>query len=193
VAYQGGALSAVDASFEQHCEGATPALHGQIHWAADDPTLPQGAIYPPPPGLWSPSSATTPGTGSYVYLESDSGDTIGQGQSYVYTADSSAIVVYTNPGGVGFLVDGLTGWNGDFSTTTTSGALQTGYYGNPGNPALGDLSFVVPARGCNVRSGWFVVDKVEYSGSTLSAIDLRFEQHCDGLTPALRGQIHWVE
>jgi hypothetical protein len=27
----------------------------------------------------------------------------------------------------------------------------------------------------------------------LIAIDLRFEQHCEGAAPALHGQIHWVK
>jgi hypothetical protein len=34
---------------------------------------------------------------------------------------------------------------------------------------------------------------VTYDGSTVTAIDLRFEQHCAGSTAALRGEIHWSE
>jgi len=37
-----------------------------------------------------------------------------------------------------------------------------------------------------------VVDGVTYSGATLTSLDLRFEQHCEGLAPALHGQIHWA-
>ena len=42
-------------------------------------------------------------------------------------------------------------------------------------------------------AGWFVVDSVTYDGSTLTAIDLRFEQYCDGRAPALYGAIHWSQ
>ena len=44
-----------------------------------------------------------------------------------------------------------------------------------------------------VQHGWFVVDAVTYVGDTLTAIDLRFEQHCEGHAPALRGEIHWIQ
>jgi hypothetical protein len=46
--------------------------------------------------------------------------------------------------------------------------------------------------GCNSSTGWFVVDGVSYVGDTLTSIDLRFEQHCESATPALRGKIHWA-
>jgi hypothetical protein len=74
--------------------------------------------------------------------------------------------------------------------------LQPGYY--PGlqrypfhNPALGGLDWYGQGRGCNTLQGWFVVDSVTYIGGALAAIDLRFEQHCQGITPALHGAIHW--
>jgi len=47
-------------------------------------------------------------------------------------------------------------------------------------------------RGCNTLTGWFVVDSVTYNEIALTAIDLRFEQHCEGDLPALHGEIHWV-
>jgi hypothetical protein len=36
-----------------------------------------------------------------------------------------------------------------------------------------------------------VVDHVAYSGPNITALDLRFEQHCEGGNPALRGAIRW--
>ena len=75
--------------------------------------------------------------------------------------------------------------------------LQPGYYGSLQrypfhNPARGGLSWSGQGRGCNMLSGWFVVDAVSYVGGTLKAIDLRFEQACEGFMPPLRGQIHWT-
>jgi len=76
--------------------------------------------------------------------------------------------------------------------------LEQGYYGTLQrypfhNPAKGGLSWSGNGRGCNSLSGWFVVDSITYVGGTLSAIDLRFEQHCDGDTPALNGKVSWSQ
>ncbi len=75
--------------------------------------------------------------------------------------------------------------------------FQPGYYGNLerypfNNPVRGGLDWAGQGRGCSALTGWFTVDAVTYSGSTLTAIDLRFEQHCEGASPALHGQIHWA-
>jgi hypothetical protein len=56
----------------------------------------------------------------------------------------------------------------------------------------GGLSWGFEGRGCNNLNGWFAVDSVTYNGTALAAIELRFEQHCEGLAPALRGKIHWT-
>jgi hypothetical protein len=74
--------------------------------------------------------------------------------------------------------------------------LQPGYYGNLSrypfhNPAKGGLDWSGNGRGCNTLTGWFAIDSVTYTGTTLTQIDLRFEQHCEGGTPALHGAIHW--
>jgi len=45
--YFNGLLATVDLRFEQHCEGAAPALHGQIHWDVNAPTVPPGPLQPP--------------------------------------------------------------------------------------------------------------------------------------------------
>jgi hypothetical protein len=50
----------------------------------------------------------------------------------------------------------------------------------------------VEGRGCNTLQGWFVVDSIRYQSGKLQEIDLRFEPHCEGGTPALHGQVHWV-
>jgi hypothetical protein len=75
--------------------------------------------------------------------------------------------------------------------------LQPGYYANLErypfhNPANGGLDWIGEGRGCNTLTGWFAVDSVTYNSGTLSAIDLRFEQHCEGGPAALHGQIHWT-
>lgn len=199
VTYNNGNLTAIDLRFEQYCECGTSALHGQIHWTAYDTTSPPGPINPPPAGLWQPVSGSTPSSGNYIYLQSDSGDYIGQGQTYTYIPANATITVSATGGhlSTGISVNGDS-WSGDFQTMNSISQLQLGYYGNLerypfNNPALGGLSWYGFGRGCNTLTGWFAIDNVTYTSGSLMAIDLRFEQHCEGGSPALHGQIHWIK
>jgi hypothetical protein len=196
VTYLNGVLTAIDLRFEQHCEGGAPALHGQIHWQANDSTMPPGPVNPPPAGLWQPAPGSTPASGNYVYLESQPGDFIGQGQTFTYTKANAQLSISGSGGHFAISVNGNEFWSGDFQAMSSIGQLQFGYYGDLQrypfhNPVRGGLDWSGDGRGCNTLTGWFVVDSVTYASGILSAIDLRFEQHCEGGTPALHGQIHW--
>jgi hypothetical protein len=193
VTYTGTALTAIDLRFEQHCEGGAPALHGAIHWDVNDTTVPSGPI-DPPPDLWQPVAGTTPASGNFVYLESQPGDYIGGGATYTYTPPGATISVTGSGAHAGVNVSG---WYGDFQGMSSIAQLQPGYYGNLErypfyNPARGGLSWSGQGRGCNTLTGWFVVDAVTYASGALAALDLRFEQHCEGGPAALHGQIHWT-
>src|SRR5215510_7319886 len=89
-------------------------------------------------------------------------------------------------------------------TTTTSASiipmvpltqLQVGYYGNVTNRniAKGQLNWHGAGRACGVVSGWFVVDSVTYTGTAVTAINVRFEQHCENAAAALHGRIRWSQ
>ncbi len=198
VAYVDGVLTAIDLRFEQHCENSSAALHGQIHWSSNDATTPPGPVNPPPAGLWQPPAGSTPATGNYVYLQSDSGDYIGSGQTYLYTQANAQITVNASGGHLSLSILGNQDWYGDFQTMSVISQLQAGYYGNlkrypVHNPTKGGIDWYGQGRGCNTLTGWFVVDSVTYTNGLLTAIDLRFEQHCEGVTAALHGQIHWTQ
>ena len=198
VTYAGNVLTAIDLHFEQHCEGSAPAaLRGQIHWQANDPTAPPGPVNPPPAGLWQPAPGATPASGKYIYLQSDAGDFIGGGQTFLYTEANALLSVSASGGGLAVTVNGNQNWSGEFRAMNSLGLLQPGYYGDLRrypfhNPVKGGLSWSGQGRGCNTLTGWFVIDNVTYVGGVLTAIDLRFEQHCEGGAPALHGQIHWT-
>lgn len=186
-------LTAIALRFVQSCNGGTPALRGTIHWRSDDGTRPPPPVSPPPAGLWQPPSASIPASGSYVYLQSDGGDYVGAGQTFTYTPATASIAIAARGRGLSVSVAEWSGW---FEAMNSIAQLQVGYYGSLRrypfhNPTLGGLTWQGMGRGCNTLTGWFVVDLVMYAGSTLTALDLRFVQHCNGLVPALRGAIRW--
>lgn len=198
VTYNGDILTDIDLSFEQYCEGNSPALRGEIHWIVDDTTTSSGPVVPPPAGLWEPMQGSTPATGNYIYLVSQQGDFIGGGADYLYTDATAAITVDATDGRVSVSVTGTEGWNGEFQAMDILTDLEAGYYADLQrypfhNPVKGGLSWSGEGRGCNTLTGWFAADSVTYTANVLTAIDLRFEQHCEGDTPALFGEIHWVQ
>lgn len=198
VTYDGDTLVAVGLSFEQYCEGNTPALRGEIRWDASDTTSPPGPAAQAPAGTWEPLQGTTPDTGNYVYLVSQQGDFIGQGADYLYTDATATISVSPATGRVLVSVAGPENWSGDFQGMNFLTQLEPGYYGDLQrypfhNPVKGGLNWSGEGRGCNRLTGWFMVDNITFSGDVLTALDLRFEQHCEGDTPGLFGEIHWVQ
>ena len=198
VTYVGNTLTVIALRFEHHCGVATPALRGEIHWSAGDPTLPPNPVYPVPSSLWQPAAGSTPATGNFVYLNSDAGDFIGQGQTYTYTPSNATITVSAVAGRVTVRVTDAQAWTGEFQTMYTLSRLEPGYYPDLRrfpfhNPAKGGLSWSGHGRGCNTLRGWFVVDQVTYTSGVLTALDLRFEQRCEGGATALHGAIHWVQ
>lgn len=156
-----------------------------------------GPVNPPPAGLWQPAAGATPATGNFVYLTGDAGDYIGQGQTYTYTPATAVISVSSTGGLLSVNINGNTWWYGNFKVMNTLTQLQPGFY--PGlqrypfhNPVFGGLDWSGSGRGCNTLKGWFAIDNVSYDiNGTLAAIDLRFEQNCEGGTTALHGAVHW--
>jgi hypothetical protein len=191
-----GAVTAIDLRFEQHCEGGTAALRGELHWSAGDTTGAPGPENPPPAGLWKPDASFVPPAGNYVYLVSDNGDYIGAGRTQLLTPANSTLNVTTDL--TNALSIAVGGWSGNFVGMNSQSQLKPGYYGNLQrypfhNAVRGGLDWSGNGRGCNTLAGWFVVDKVSYALGQLTAIDLRFEQHCEGDIAAQRGVIHWAK
>lgn len=195
VRYEGSVMTAIDMRFEQHCGGQEPALRGRIRWSAQD-----GGAVPQPPaapsGLWAPAANAVPATGNYVYLQSTAGDYIGAGRTYTYTGSNAILSISGSNAYVGVRVTGDQNWTGDFAGMQDLPQLEPGYYGDLQrypfhNPVKGGLSWYGEGRGCNTLSGWFVVDDVTYVDGAMTALELRFEQRCEGGGSALRGKIKW--
>ena len=198
VTYNGTVVSAVDLSFEQYCDGAAAPLHGTIHWRADDPTRPPGPANPPPYNLWRPPSGALPGSGNFLYLESDSGDVVGQGRTYLLTQANATIDVVGAGAEISLTAADSQRWSGVFWKMNSIPQFTRGYYGelhSPEryNPTKGALRLSGPAANCGALTGWFLVEWIAFRNNSLVALDLRFEQHCDGGGPALHGVIHWTQ
>jgi hypothetical protein len=151
-------------------------------------------------GLADASSTTfdvvPPPNPALIRLESDPGDWVGAGRAYQYT-HTDAIITVTNIGRfLSLSIEGTEWWLGRFDGPDSLSQLTPGMYANVTrypfhDRAVGGLDWGGESRGCNTLTGWFAVDSVVYLDGTLDFIDLRFEQHCEGLAPALHGTIHW--
>jgi hypothetical protein len=149
------------------------------------------------PTVWQPPTSFTPPRGNYVYLQSDGGDYIGAGGTYVYTSAVAVLSVSATAGMLSLGVQGDERWDAQFAMPQSSTRLARGQFVNLQrypfhDTARGGLSWAGEGRGCNALSGWFVVDDALYEGDALSSIALRFEQRCENSNAALRGKIVWA-
>jgi hypothetical protein len=61
------------------------------------------------------------------------------------------------------------------------------------NITTSGMSFFGNGTACDNITGWYAIDDITLVGSTVTALDLRFEQHCEGKDPALHGKIHYSQ
>lgn len=188
ITLENDALRSIDYRFAQHCEeDPYSALFGMVHWKS--PRLTIGT-------QWQPSLEAVP-IGNYIALESDQGDYVGGGKDYLFHTNNANINLDSQNNVFNVSVNGDTWWNAGFALPDTQTKIVAGTYKNLirypfHNPKLGGLDWGGDGRGCNQLEGWFIVDNVKYDTAGLQAIDLRFEQHCEGDVPALYGKIHWT-
>ena len=166
-----------------------PAFTFHDYAIAGDPTP-----YPTP----TPAPTPTPMDASVttgLSMSSQSGDYIGMGRSYLYTAPSTQFQVSENyAAGVSIWV-GSFEWDLDFGAPnglplhvgTYAGAVRFAFKG-PNQPGM-EISG--QGRGSNELTGFFTVKEIEYSGNTISSFWATFEQHSEGATPALTGEIRY--
>jgi hypothetical protein len=215
-----GAGSAVDqfaADFVQHCEGDPRKLVGSIRVNATD-SIPDlvdddadGAaeiadVCPGTPDsdqrdsdLDGAGDACDPSLqASFVLLDSEEGDYVGQGQRLHWSA-ANALLRFERNGdeGVDISIEDLgTGdsWHLDLSgpgdAPLAPGAYEMAERFN--GPAIPGLDVGGAGRGCNSVTGRFDVFEAEYApdGDVL-VFSADFEQHCEGGAPALRGSIRY--
>jgi hypothetical protein len=164
----------------------------------------------------SPNAATA-GPMAELTLQSQPGDFIGQGQTedIIYTPTNSTFFsaqiltgldVSGQPAFLRFDFGTVTGSNStntfstlDFATNELNLPFQPGIYTNAmrasfataGHPGL-DVTF--QNRGSNTLTGSFTVNSVSFflnssNVEQIGSLDVNFEQHSEGATPALFGRL----
>jgi hypothetical protein len=134
-------------------------------------------------------------------LGPDAGDYIGGGQSRLFTLDDASITSrYSDSGGhFSLTVFPFSGgfWFLDLAAPQGS-RLEPGAYDGAirypfQSPSQPGLSVSGDGRGCNTLTGRFdVLDAAFGPNGYIERLHARFEQHCEGGTPALYGEVNIV-
>jgi hypothetical protein len=145
-----------------------------------------------------PSSAQTPIT-SFTYV-SQPGDYIGQGETKTLLAPEWSFSAAKNfDGGVTMTMNRMSPfgiWTVEFSAPGNV-PLAPGTYLAATRypfqaPASPGLSMFGEGRGCNELTGQFTIIDVVYGvGNAITSFAADFEQHCEGMSPALFGSIRY--
>ena len=151
--------------------------------------------------LLAPRAEAAPVQTGSLTMVSDPGDYIGGGETYAYaTSAGDLFATYdAEDDHVALRIEAANGdwWSLDFAAPQGE-TLEVGTYANamrypfqdPASPGL-DVSGV--GRGCNELTGSFTVTQITYGpDGAVEAFDADFEQHCEGMDPALRGQVHII-
>jgi hypothetical protein len=144
-------------------------------------------------GCYSASAAQT-----LLYLNSQPGDYIGQGiQQTLTPADGTFSVQTSSNGGlqVAFNTPNYSSWwYLNFGPPTRSKLTKSVYEGAQRfafhSPTKPGIDVYGNGRGCNVDVGRFLVSQLTFAtDGSVQSLAIDFEQHCEGMVPALYGSV----
>lgn len=134
---------------------------------------------------------------TYIHMNSEAGDYIGQGQSHDFNQNNGVISVSgTNLDEAKLTYQSSDYWSFNFAAPQGTG-LSVGEYTNatryPFQSTIEPgLSVSGAGRGCNTLTGSFNVFEIARNANNeLTKLAADFEQHCEGLAPALFGQVRF--
>jgi hypothetical protein len=141
-------------------------------------------------------SGVTPAAGvpSFVRLVSDPGESLGGGATLDYSKTNALLTVRPLGPQLTMRVVGDRVWDGFLALSSSETKLRAGTFANLTNtPSSGVAGFRWSSqeRSCVASVASVTIDSVKYDGATLRAIDLHFDQRCDGQSVTLRGTVHW--
>jgi hypothetical protein len=199
VAYNGEQLTRLALRFEQYCDGSPYPLLGQFRWSADDP-VPRGVLPQAVPAeLWAPPAGAMPTTGISLYLQSNPGGFVGDGQTLLLQPAPQNVLMYLQGTALQFILStpGIGSAIVQLQPPRGDTALRPGYYPGTvrdvvGNPLRMGASLSVDSRGCNSSDGWVAVDDIAYDNQGLVRIALRLMQLCDDAGPPAFAALRWA-
>jgi hypothetical protein len=128
-------------------------------------------------------------------VDSEAGDFIGAGRSFTFTSsnatitatgDDTALTMTVNDGTDHFAADVAAPTGGTLTAGTTYTTTHLGDASNAGLDVSGD------GRSCTSSTGTMTVHEITLDGSNaLATLAVTYEQHCDGSTPALFGELRF--
>jgi len=128
-------------------------------------------------------------------LDSQPGDYIGQGQTLTLTSGNATITATGDTSGINMAANNVSHTFNALLAPPTGGALTAGTTyttarmadaSNAGLDVFGD------GRGCNTSTGSMTVHEITLDGGgQVSALSVTYEQHCEGATPALFGELRF--
>jgi hypothetical protein len=133
---------------------------------------------------------------TYLYLNSQPDDFIGQGQKQKLTVIDGVFTPYLSPESVRIQFRGDAWWDATFAAPAGE-SLAPGIYENARRwvgVALSQPSLDISGdgRGCNELTGRFAVREVSHAGDgSLLTFAADFEQHCESGEPALFGSVRF--
>jgi hypothetical protein len=154
----------------------------------------------------SPAAASS-ATGTFLQLDSQSGDPLGGGLQQTFTPSDATFRAWSNGEDTFVNVYAPTSgvWDIEISAPRGSGQLVPGTYTNIarspfrawGQPGMNVTS---PAGGCNTVSGTFTVNEAVYGPYIpgfgylrVISFDATFEVHCSDVVPALTGHVRYED
>lgn len=144
-------------------------------------------------------AASAQGQVTSLSLNSDPGDFVGGGQTIFLTpAEGSFSAQGFSTGGAVFVDFFGSGqfWFLDFAAPSGQ-PLAVGVYSGATRypfelPSQPGLSVVGNGAGCNTVTGDFAILEISYGADgNIASFDATFDQHCEGATPALHGEIRF--
>jgi heat shock protein HslJ len=145
------------------------------------------------------AQAQTVSDGSLAF-SGDAGDYISGGQSYSYSAasgDGLDVYASTDDNHIAVSVNGANGdwWSLDLAAPSGQALAPGDYTGATRYPfnsaSQPGLSLDGNGRGCNTLTGSFSIADVKFGpNGYVEKLDATYEQHCEGGTAALRGEVH---
>ena len=134
-----------------------------------------------------------PATATSITLNSEPGDFVGGGITQTFTPIDGVFSTATGTGHVHIGFQGNDFWSFDFASASGATIVPGAYEGAlryPFNDGSNGLDISGAGRGSNTLTGRFDVLSANYGiGGTLQQFSANFEQHSEGLPPALFGQI----